>query len=63
MTNRDIARFFNRLAKIMELHDENVFKIRSYANAYLSLRKIEQDLSAMPVEDIAAIKGVGKKHI
>jgi len=60
MTNRDIARFFNRLAKIMELHDENVFKIRSYSNAYLSLRKIEQDLSTMPVAEIAAIKGVGK---
>lgn len=60
MTNRDIARFFNRLAKIMELHDENVFKIRSYANAYLSLRKVEQDLSQMSVEDIASIKGVGK---
>jgi DNA polymerase (family 10) len=60
MTNRDIARFFNRLAKIMELHDENVFKIRSYSNAYLSLRKIEQDLSEMPIEDISAIKGVGK---
>ena len=60
MTNRDIARFFNRLAKIMELHDEYVFKIRSYSNAYLFLRKIEQDLSEMPIEDISAIKGVGK---
>lgn len=60
MTNRDIARFFNRLAKIMELHDENVFKIRSYSNAYLSLRKIEQDLATMPPADIAVIKGVGK---
>ena len=60
MTNRDIARFFNRLAKIMELHDENVFKIRSYSNAYLSLRKIEKDVSNMPTEDISAIKGVGK---
>jgi DNA polymerase (family 10) len=60
MTNRDIARFFNRLAKIMELHDENVFKIRSYSNAYLSLRKIEQDLATMPPEEIASIKGVGK---
>lgn len=60
MTNRDIARFFNRLAKIMELHEENAFKIRSYANAYLSLRKIEQPLSEMDEEDLAAIRGVGK---
>lgn len=60
MTNRDIARFFNRLAKIMELHEENAFKIRSYANAYLSLRKIEHPLSEMDIEDLAAIRGVGK---
>lgn len=60
MTNRDIARFFNRLAKIMELHEENAFKIRSYANAYLSLRKIEQPLSEMDEGDLAAIRGVGK---
>jgi len=60
MTNRDIARFFNRLAKIMELHDENGFKIKSYANAYLSLRKIEKDLSTMATEEISAIRGVGK---
>ena len=44
----------------MELHDENVFKIRSYSNAYLSLRKIEQDLSDMPVDEITGIRGVGK---
>lgn len=60
MTNKDIARYFNRLAKIMELHDENPFKIRSYANAYLTLRKIDQPLDTFPVEELIAIKGVGK---
>jgi len=60
MTNRAIARFFNKLAKIMELHDENTFKIRSYSNAYLSLRKVEQPLVEMPLDEIGAIKGVGK---
>jgi len=44
----------------MELHDENTFKIRSYSNAYLSLRKVEQPLVEMPLDEIAAIKGVGK---
>lgn len=59
MSNRDIARFFNRLAKIMELHDENSFKIKSYSNAYLSLRKVEQPLEEMPPSEISAIRGVG----
>jgi len=59
MKNKDIARQFDLLAKIMELHDENPFKIRSYANAYLSLRKMEGDLSAMSREELSAIPGVG----
>ncbi len=60
MTNKEIARYFNKLAKIMELHKENPFKIRSYSNAYLSLRKIEAPFADTPESELAAIKGVGK---
>ncbi|MDF1699359.1 MAG: helix-hairpin-helix domain-containing protein [Saprospiraceae bacterium] len=60
MTNKEIARFFNKLAKIMELHKENPFKIRSYSNAYLSLRKIEKPFTETSKEEIAGIRGVGK---
>ena len=59
MNNKQIALKFDLLAKLMELHDENPFKIRSYANAYLSLRKLEGDLNQMPKSELAAIKGVG----
>ena len=41
MTNKEIARVFNNLAAIMELHNENPFKIRSYTNVYVTLRKLE----------------------
>lgn len=44
----------------MELHDENPFKIRSYANAYLTLRKIDRPLSEIPIDELVSIKGVGK---
>lgn len=44
----------------MELHKENPFKIRSYSNAYLSLRKIEKPFTETPMEEIASFKGVGK---
>jgi len=60
MNNKQIAQQFDLLAKLMELHDENPFKIRSYANAYLSLRKLEGDLATMPLEELAIIKGVGQ---
>ncbi len=59
MNNKQIASRFDLLAKLMELHDENPFKIRSYANAYLSLRKLEGDLHTMPEEELSAIKGIG----
>lgn len=59
MNNKQIASRFDLLAKLLELHDDNPFKIRSYANAYLSLRKLEGDLTTMPKSELAEIKGVG----
>ncbi len=60
MTNKEIALIFNKLAKIMELHGENPFKIRSYFNAYNTLRKIEAPLIEMNEKELAVIPGVGK---
>ncbi|MFT5166914.1 MAG: DNA polymerase (family 10), partial [Saprospiraceae bacterium] len=60
MTNKEIANAFNDLGRIMELHGENTFKIRSYNNAYLSLRKLEIPLNEMPDDELAGIKGIGK---
>lgn len=59
MTNKEIAKNFQLLGSIMELHGENPFKIRSYQNAYRTLRALEQPLAGMADEEIAAIKGVG----
>jgi DNA polymerase (family 10) len=60
MTNKEIASAFNRLAKIMELHGENTFKIRSYQNAYVLLRKWPDPLETMSLEAFEGIQGVGK---
>ncbi len=60
MSNKEIAKIFQRLGDIMELHGENAFKVRSYHNAYITLRKLETPLSEMSREDMDAIKGVGK---
>ena len=60
MNNREIANQFNLLANLMELHDENPFKIRSYQSAYNALKKMEEPLSEMDHTTIEAIPGVGK---
>lgn len=48
MTNKEIAYAFDDLANLMELHGEDEFRIRSYKNAYLALRKIDGVLAEMP---------------
>ena len=60
MTNKEIAKTFQFLGNIMELHGENPFKIRSYQNAYINLRKLDRPLAEMSDADIEGLKGVGK---
>ncbi len=60
MTNKEIAKAFNELAGLMELHEQNSFKIKSYQNAYRFLRKVSDPLSEMDEKQIGAIPGVGK---
>lgn len=60
MTNKEIAREFNLLGKIMELHDENQFKVRSYANAYINIRKFPEPLAEMEPEKLSDLPGIGK---
>ena len=59
MTNKEIAGLFHELASLMELHEENQFKIRSYENAYLALRKLDLPLLELDKEALAQIRGVG----
>lgn len=60
MTNQQLATQFNLLGKLLELHGENPFKIRSYTNAYLTIKKWHEPVFSLPKEELAAIKGIGK---
>ena len=60
MTNPEIARHFRELARLMELHGDNPFKIRSYTNAYNKLRKEERDLASLSEKELQELDGVGK---
>lgn len=59
MTNKQIALAFDELANLMELHEEDPFRIRSYASAYLTLRKLDAPLADLSDLEIKNIKGVG----
>ena len=59
MTNKEIAKAFQQLGDLMELHGENPFKIRSYQNTYITLRKLDRPLTEMSKAEMDEIKGVG----
>ena len=44
----------------MEYHGENSFKIRSYQNAYVNFRRMDQPLHELDAEAKASLVGVGK---
>ncbi|MFZ1529909.1 MAG: helix-hairpin-helix domain-containing protein [Ferruginibacter sp.] len=60
MDNYQIADTFSLLSKLMDIHGENSFKSKSYSSAAFAIEKLPVQLSEMPVEKIAAIKGIGE---
>jgi len=60
MTNKQVAAKFNLLGKIMELYKENPFKIKSYSNAYLTIRKMEKEVLKMSEDELSGQQGIGK---
>ena len=51
---------FKLAAELMELHDENPFKVRSYTNAVGALELVEDPLEGMDQSQLESIQGVGK---
>jgi len=60
MNNRTISKTFQLLAKVMELHEENPFKIRSYQNAYNTIRRHPDEVIDLPREMLLEVNGIGK---
>src|ERR1700760_3794173 len=59
VSNESIAESFSLLAKLMDIHGENPFKIKSYSAASFSIDKLTEELSAIPREKILSVKGIG----
>lgn len=61
MTKSQIAAVLEEIATLLELKDENPFKIRAYANAARSLETFGGNLSDLQDEEaLAKIPGIGK---
>lgn len=60
MENKSIARSFRLLSQLMELHNENPFKIKTVANAAFKIDKLPYALQTKTLEEIEQIDGLGK---
>lgn len=60
MENKTIARTLRLLSQLMELHQENPFKIKSVANAAFKIDKLPYSLTDKSISELESIDGLGK---
>jgi DNA polymerase (family 10) len=60
MTNQEILDIIELTTKLLELHDENEFKIRSFSIAAYHLDKTTVELNTLSIDELSALQGVGK---
>ncbi len=60
MNNDTIADVLKLTAQLMELHNENPFKIKSLLNASFKIDKLDVELSALSIAQIELVEGIGK---
>lgn len=60
MENKEISRALKLLSQLMELHEENPFKIRSVANASFKVDKLPFKLKDKSLAELETIDGIGK---
>ncbi|AKD55998.1 helix-hairpin-helix domain-containing protein [Spirosoma radiotolerans] len=60
MTNSEIVDLLELTGRLMELHDRDAFKTRTFQSAAFNLDKSTADLGNLPVEELVKLPGVGK---
>jgi len=59
VTNQEIAKVFEEIANILDLKNDNVFKIRAYRRAAQLIAGLEKPLAE--VEDLESLPGIGRE--
>ncbi len=61
MLNEEIARIFERMARVLAFKDRDRFRIMAYERAAVSVRDLEEDLAAIAERgELGEIPGIGK---
>ena len=60
MTNSEIVDLLELTGRLMELHEQDAFRTRTFTSASFNLDKSTADLANLPVEELIKLPGVGK---
>src|SRR3989338_10053655 len=61
MRNQDIADIFNNIATILEIKDDNIFKIKAYRKAAENIEALGEDVADIKTENrLSEIPGIGE---
>jgi len=60
MENKAISRTLRLFSQLLELHNENPFKVKSLANSAFKIDKLPYSLSKKSLKEMELIEGVGK---
>lgn len=60
MTNSEIVDLLELTGRLMELHEQDAFRTRTFTSAAFNLDKSTADLATLPVEELVKLPGVGK---
>jgi DNA polymerase (family 10) len=60
LENKQIIKILKNTAKLLELHGENDFKVKSYQSAIYNLERYSRSLATLDLSDLQDIEGVGK---
>lgn len=61
VNNNDIAQIFNKVAGLLEIEDENPFRVRAYRNAAITVENLSRNAADMVKkdEDLTKLAGIG----
>jgi len=60
MTNNEIADHFSLLSKLMDIHGENSFKVKSYSITAYNIEKAPGAIALMDDSELFSLKGIGE---
>ncbi|WP_298666470.1 DNA polymerase/3'-5' exonuclease PolX [uncultured Methanofollis sp.] len=60
MTNRQVAAVLQEIGQLLDIHEENPYKVRAYERAAELVGMLDRPVATMGEDDLQAVPGIGK---